>query len=248
MISNIDVATSYHRRIELTPRPGGIVGEMEDHHHHFRVELGVEDDVVVSAEASSPRSPWSTCLTGAQGVSMLIGRHLTEAADRGWWYDNKANTCTHVSDLSQLAVQHAFDGEPCRYDIWMFPVDQPDRRICLLRNGVEVFDWELHGDSITSGDLTGTSLEGRELAVRVAELYGDSTVEPAMVLRRAASIGLATAMNLDAYVVAGDIRTPDSACYTYRPEVAFTARRRVGASRPWAGGPTHVSIPPPTAR
>jgi hypothetical protein len=179
---------------------------------------------------------------------MLIGLPLADAGDRMFWQENKSTNCTHVSDLGQLTVAHALDTEPTRYDMWMFPVDSPRRQIALTKNDLELFDWELQGETIVAGPMAGTTLDGRALTARVVEIYGESAVEPAMALRRAASIGMATSMILDNYALAGDIRTPDASCYTYRPEVAFTAKRRVGASRPWNGGPTRIPVPPPTVR
>src|SRR5262249_41362523 len=61
----------------VTPRPGLVVGALEDAAHHVRVTLEFGEGRVRSATGEAVRLPWATCPGAAAGLAQLQGTTLT---------------------------------------------------------------------------------------------------------------------------------------------------------------------------
>ena len=66
----------------------------------------------------------------------------------------------------------------------------------------------------------------------MAEGITGDRLEHAVVLRRACHIGRSRGIDLDGFANAADIHDPDGSCFTYRADVAVTARRVRGTMKP----------------
>lgn len=225
--------TVYRRRIEIVPGATGATGEMEDHHHHFRVRIIHDGATVGDVEATGVRAPWDTCATGADAIRSMIGLTIGEAGDPRAWGADRSVHCTHVADLALLTVRHALDVQPLRYDVRIWPAARRHRVAVLEHNGSEVMRWELDGPLIAGpSPWDGVALDRSVFLPWIRAGLDAVGVEQAMILRRAATISIGNAYDLDDFAVAADVHAADETCHTYRHEVALTARRVVGASRP----------------
>ncbi|MHB8464591.1 MAG: DUF2889 domain-containing protein [Acidimicrobiales bacterium] len=221
----------YRRRIDIDPSPTTIGAEMEDHHHHFRVELDHDGAVVTGARASGIRAPWETCSVGGDAIASMIGLTIDDACNPRSWAADRSLHCTHVADLALLAARHARDA-PLRYAVRIWPAARVHRMATLERDGKEVMRWELDGRTVAGpAPWYGISLERDEFLPWIRSTFDAAGVEAAMILRRAASISIGNGFDLDEYATAADVHPADNTCHTYRSEVALTARRTVGSSR-----------------
>jgi Protein of unknown function (DUF2889) len=223
---------TYRRTIDLHPAIGVIEAEVEDYLHHFTVRLTHDGCRVTEATATAVRSPWHSCPVGAAGVRALAGTELAVAGQSRAWVTDRSEHCLHVLDLATVAAAHALDHEPTRYEIVVTPAGGRERVATMRRDGGLLLRWEMDGSTITGpGRFTGVSLErGPFLSWMRAELE-PGEYEPVLVMRRACSIAYSRGIDLDAYAYASDTQPVDASCYTFRPDVAFTARRNRGTAR-----------------
>jgi hypothetical protein len=219
----------YHRRIEMASTPTSIDAEMEDHHHHFRVHLDLKNGVIAKVETTAVRAPWTTCATGAAALERMNGLTIAEATDPRTWGDDRSAHCTHAADLALLAVRHATDAT-CRYDATFTPANAHHRTATLTRDGTEVMRWTLDGAAVTEpfGNLP---LDRHAFLPWIRANLDEEGIEHAMILRRAATIAMGNAFDLDAFATAADVHPADNTCHTYRVEIASIARRNKGSSR-----------------
>ena len=228
---------TYRRRIRITPGPGVVDGEMDDYMHHFTVHIEHDGTHVTAASANGVRTPWETCGIGAAGIAGLAGTRLDDGADLSRWPVPRSSGCLHVGDLGALACAHALTGTAVHYDIAVTPAMAPLRTLILTRDGVERFRWQLEAQTVRAPErYVGLSLERNAFRAWIAQhLDGDGQEdeqEEATVARRAAHISYGRGLELDDYEVAANANTVDDSCYTFRTEVAWSARRNRGASRP----------------
>ena len=203
----------YRRRVTIRPDPGVLDAEMEDFVHHVRLRLEHDGTVVTAAEGIGIRLPWSTCASGAAGAGLLIGTALRDAGDLNTWAADRSTQCVHVADLVRVAAQHAHDDHDTEYEAVVSPAIGAGRRAVLRENGAVVLDWVIDGEVPTLDGLSGLDRE------RVG------------VLRRAVHIAPSRCIDLDTFAVANEVRPADSTCFTFRPNVAVSARRMVGTTR-----------------
>ena len=231
MIPNADRSV-YRRRIDIEPSDAGVTAEMEDHHHHFRVVLQHDGVAFTAATATGIRAPWETCGAGGAAIGALVGITIDDAADPRTWGADRSIHCTHVDDLALLAVRHARGGA-VHYRVRVWPAARAHRTAVLERNGVDVMRWDLDGRVATfveRGDAV--SVDRDEFLPWIRSTLDADGIEQAMILRRATSLAIGNAFDLDDYATAVDVHPADETCHTYRAEIALTARRVRGSSRP----------------
>jgi hypothetical protein len=227
-----DAARSvYRRRIEIEPGAGIVSAELEDHHHHFRVEIEHDGTTIVDARGTGIRAPWDTCDAGSRAVAAMTGLSIATACDPRSWGADRSAQCTHTADVALLAVRHAHDAA-LRYDVRIWPAARTHRLAILERDGHEVMRWELDG-AVIAGPLPWDRLplDRRSFLPWIRAHLDEPGIEQAMIMRRASSIAIGNAFDLDGFAVASDVHPADETCHTYRREVALTARRRTGTSR-----------------
>jgi len=236
-------ADAYRRRIRIvTTEPGVVVSQLEDDFHHFVVTLRHHGEHVVSCEATSHRWPWSTCPDAAGPLRALAGMPLAErftAAAR--WTDPKQN-CTHQFDTACHAITHAASGRDRR----QYDVEVPRRdfatgatRVRLWVDRALSLAWDLTWQGIVDPDPPFDEAPWRGGFMRWADatLPADDA-ERAIVLRRAADIGMGRGMDLDGVPVASELpHSMAGICYTMQPGVVQVALRHRGSIRDFAATP-----------
>ena len=236
-----DLGSGYWRRIRIeTVDDRTVVANMEDDFHRFRVTLEHGDGRVVSLKGEAIRYPWSACPGADALLRRFVGLDLFESCTALAGHDNPKAHCTHMFDLSSLAIPHARAGRAVRqYDA--FIPDFVDRRSTptLWRDGDKVLEW--HTDR---GTITGPApFEGVSMTsgfVRWAESALDTeTLEAAMVLRRAWDIGRARGRDLDHMETAAELVPflPPAPCFTFQPDVVDRSKRMRDTARDFSADP-----------
>ena len=235
---NVD---AYRRAVRLMTLPPdddgspGVVADLDDDFHRFRVTLRHDGDRVVSVEGEGLRFPWTTCPDAANPLRTLVGAPLsprpTAAAAHA---DPKAN-CTHMFDLAALAMAHA---GAQRSGTRLYEAEIPRRfdrktRARLWRDRELVLDWMVddHTGIVDTPPYSDAPWQGGFMQWVDANLDADAA-EAAIVLRRAVTIGHGRGMDLDIYDRASDIAPMMIAvCYTFQPPQVEVALRHKGATR-----------------
>jgi hypothetical protein len=235
-------ANAYRRRITVeTVAAGRVVADLEDDFHHFVVTLHHDGSTVTAVDCDSQRWPWSTCPGAAEQLRALGGmplaKRFTAAAA---WTDPKQN-CTHQFDAACHAITHAAWGRERRqYDVEV-PLREHDgeTRVRLWVDGALRLAWQLTWRGIVAPSAPFDAAPWKGGFMR----WADATLEPddaecAIVLRRAADIGMGRAMDLDA-VPRADQLPPmmTGVCHTMQPGVMEHAVRHVGSIRDFSAQP-----------
>jgi hypothetical protein len=231
--------TEYRRRIEVRPSPGVVDAELEDNFHHFALRMGLDGTRIVSVDPTGVRPPWETCVSGASGVRLLHGMDLATASDTRSWRSDPSIHCTHMADLTVIAVAHALDRQPLRYDMLVRPPDAEVRDAWLFVNGVETVEVHLDGAIATGPAVLGAGVDisSATFGAWARANLEPQWIEPYMAFRRALHIGRGAMFDFDSVSVAGDLHHSDSSCFTYRPGVGEHAKRNRGRSITITVGP-----------
>ena len=201
---------------------------LEDDFHHFRVELTVADDHIVTASSASPRRPYTLCPAAGAELQRLVGQRLPGHAHGVTALVDASGQCTHLLDMAGLATALARRGNEGRlYDIEVPVRDAQGRtRATLHRDGLSCLEWDIEGLTITGPKpYVGVELR-RGLARWALTTLPAQEAEAALVLRRAAVISLGKGKPLDQQVHA--IAT--GACFVQQAHRAPAALREVGST------------------
>lgn len=225
----------YRRRIRLVHLgPSHTAGELEDDFHHFRVDLHHDGDTIRRAVGTGIRGPWTTCMTADGPLRAIEGHPLSPRSSAIGDYTPARRNCTHLFDLTGLAVAHATREEAERvYDLEVTDRAGPTatNRVSVWRDGGLVLEWELAaGEIVAPEEWVGVPLRRGFIAWAEAELEPD-LAEAAITLRRVIDISMGRSGDLDRFDVADAVmEIMGPVCHTFQPEVGVRARRLRGSA------------------
>jgi len=209
-------------------------GDLEDDFHRFGVTVHHDGTTVLAVEGDSHRYPWTTCPSAVEPLRRLAGAPLTTALSALGEHGEARQNCTHLFDLSGLAIAHAArDASDVRtYDVAIPDRDGNRTTPELWRDGELVLHWDLAGRTIRGpAPFVDVSLRGGFLAW-AEDAFDADLAEAASVLRRACDISLGRFMDLDVFETAemlGDqVR---GTCHSFQPETMVKAVRVKGQTR-----------------
>jgi hypothetical protein len=237
-------ADAYRRRVlAVSPAPGLVVCDLEDDFHHFRVTLRHDGDRVTAIAAESIRYPWVTCPDAAANLDALVGLPLSHRFTAAGAHADPRRNCTHQFDAAALAVTHAARGAARR----VYDAEVPRRvdwytHVRLWVDGEARLSWQVDRAGLVDPEppFDAAPWEGGFMAWADATLDPE-TAEAAIVLRRAATIGMGRGWPFDDFERASDVHISGSAvCYTMTPGVAEVAWRRQGLIRDFAAHPERM--------
>jgi hypothetical protein len=233
-----------HRQIDLRHQGTGlVVAWIEDDFHHFGVSLEHDGQHITDIRMAAPRTPWVTCPGAAEPLRALIGKPLlTRASDIGQLLDMRQQ-CTHVFDLTGLAMAHAAQQRPDRRYLAIVddrevlgwngrrPLLGPTQAI-LRCNGREVLHWHIDkGRIVAPASCANQSLlEGFRAWSESLEL---DQAEYATIMRRAQLIAGGRTIDHDQHESAGAY-VDDALCYSFQPERSHVAWRNKGSTLDYA--------------
>ena len=202
-------------------------GTLEDHVHHFEVEVSAADGRVASIDGRAVRAPWSLCPGAAGRLGELVGAPvgvLPRPAD-------PAQHCTHLLDVAATAVRFAgLALDARRYDATVDAWDTPMARARLERDDGAALEWEVHRTTIASPPpYEGRSI-GAGFAAWVDATLDDDHAEMALILRRATWMSMVRGIDLDTYERLSELPISPGSCYATQPERIHVAMRNRGSS------------------
>jgi hypothetical protein len=207
---------------------------MEDDFHCFGVTLRHDGDRVVEVVGDGSRYPWTTCPSAVEPLRALAGAPLSTRLSSLGEYAPARQNCTHLFDLSGLAVAHARRGSTGTrtYDVAITDRDGSRTQPELWRDGELLFRWSIAGRRIIGPrPFENVELRGGFIAWAEANLDAD-TAEAASVLRRACDISFGRAIDLDLFVTADMLGEPvRGTCHSFQPGMIDQAVRVMGQTR-----------------
>jgi hypothetical protein len=242
-VPHIDTAppgtSLFRRRIRLVNVDAGrTIGELEDDCHHFRIDLRHDGNRIERADGTYMRGPWTTCALAGEPLRAVEGRPLAARASAiGDYADARAN-CTHMFDLTGLAMAQARRAVRERqYDLvvtdWQGPSLQQSATI--WRDGETIVHWDLEQREVSGpADWVGAPL--RNKFIRWAEDHFDADIaEAAIALRRVIDIAVSRTGDLDRFERAEGMTSSVmmGRCMTYSPQYVPLAIRVKGSARNW---------------
>src|SRR3954453_19153948 len=99
-------------------------GDMEDDFHRFGIPLHHDGELVTEVVGEGTRYPWTTCPGAVEPLRALSGAPLTTRLSALGEYAPARQNCTHLFDLTGLAVAHAARGNATTR---VYDVAIPDR-------------------------------------------------------------------------------------------------------------------------
>lgn len=244
----------YRRSIRLEATGREVRGELADDFHHFAVVVRHDGDRVVDVAGEDVRVPWTTCPGAIAPLRRMEGATLATPLLDLVRYTAPREQCTHLHDLTCLAIAHASRGGAASASTRRYDVGVPDRvdrkTTCTLsRDGEAMIRWDIAGLRIAdaeppavAGIECGMTIGSRSMRTRLAEEPGTDAAEAAWVLQRAIFIGLGRQHDFErmrtAEAFADVVGT--GACHSFAAERVGDAQRVQGTVRDFTRHPERI--------
>jgi len=219
----------FRRRIRLIAGAGEVRAALEDTGHAMRLVLQHDGERITAITPDFRRFPLDTCPTAAEPLRALVGMPLATPMRRMLGAHDPRAHCTHVYDLTLLAMAHALRGGVRQYDVEV-PDEHPGPVWSrVLRDGVDVHRWQTFEQRITAPE----PLAGRPLlkgfSLWANEHFGadPEALEAAVVFSKGYMVSTVRRFDMDAHVgvPAMQFTMMHGACYSYsHPAVARAVR------------------------
>lgn len=155
----------YRRRIRLIAEGNSVIGELEDTMHGFRSCVEHDGECVTTVTGDAIRYPLSSCPGALEPLQELVGVSIQSTAEEINRQGNPFGNCTHLYDLSILAVAQArrltlnTDLGDYQYDVEVHDETEAGSRATVSLNGERIHDWLTQRFQIVEpGPLAGNTL------------------------------------------------------------------------------------------
>lgn len=175
----------FRRRIRLDGEAGVVRAALEDNLHGMRCAVFHDGERVIDIQSESLRVPFNTCGGAITPLRALIGQSIERSERELGQHAVPRRNCTHLLDLTLLAIAHAARGIGVRqYDVAVTDeTEQQGSRATVHRDGVLIHEWLIReslfveparwaGQAVLSGfaKWAGAAYSGDELeAARVLQ-------------------------------------------------------------------------------
>ncbi len=229
----------YRRRILLQKTTSGVRAELEDVTHAFRLFLAHDGATVTEVMAEPLRYPFDTCPAAVEKLHPLIGRALDVDASSLRALLDPGQNCTHLYDLTLLAMAHAVREADSRlYDITVPDDSGGGVEIEVACDGVPVHRWTVREHQlIQPSPHAGMTLQ-KGFYRWACAAFADDSLEAAQVLQRGyfvAQVRRQDYMRAGGRPATAD-NMPDGACYSYNKGVVEKAVHTHGMARDFSTG------------
>lgn len=232
----------FRRRIRLTRSGQQVDAELEDDCHGFRVRLEHDGCRVTAVSGDALRVPLNTCAGALKPLQALIGIALdAQAADIVARVAPRSN-CTHLYDLSLLALAHVSQAEPVRvYEIEVVDQEQDSglARAEVFLNGESIHRWHLARMAIVEPEVHAGRPVLRGFSAWANVAFAGQELEAAMVLSR--GVFVACSRMFDMSNIGGQPALNHTnmlgACYSYSQGVVEYAIRNHDTVRDFSDTP-----------
>ena len=205
--------------------------DLEDTNHAFRLVLRHDNERITAIEPEFVRHPFTTCPESGRYLANLIGRPLDQAPDVRRALETRFS-CTHVTDMTALALAHVGDaGLERRYDVAVDDEREARTRARVACDGQFVHDWTIVRHSVEAPE----ALAGRPMMqgfhAWAREAFSGLPLEAAFTLQRGYFVAQARRYDPTPerdYPARGD-GLPDGVCYSYSAPAVERAERIEGS-------------------
>lgn len=233
----------FRRRIRLTrtqdaPLCGEVHGALEDCNHGFQSTVQFSDGVVTAIQPRFMRIPFTTCDGAWKPLQTLIGVPITATTAELLSLSPPLSNCTHLHDLTLLAITHAGRQEwEVQYDVEVTDAVNgiSDLRVWRSVDGgarLLIHHWQSNNYLVSSPE----ALKDKPLFFGFSrwanELFQGIDNEAAFILQKGNLVSIGRMLDVDG--MAGS-RAKDendrTACFTYSPENSSNAYRLANTVR-----------------
>lgn len=181
----------FRRSIRLTGSEGKVQAELEDCAHGFRSTVYHDGKTVTNVEIEALRVPLNTCGGAAEPLKQLIGVDVNATAVQINQILNPKANCTHLLDLSILAIAHIKRGNSVRqYDVAVPDASNSPQLSTVVCDGKQVLQWLIgQGQVVEPTDLVGKPLL-KGFANWAGKYFSGDEQEAAFVLQKGYFVAL----------------------------------------------------------
>ena len=232
------------RDIVIAASTGSVFAHLSDPFHELKCRIIHDGRTVTAIEGEAVRIPTSACPAAAGMLADLVGTRLGLPIRELYRGHNAGEHCTHLFDLSVVAIRHAFLPPSAT----LYEATVPDETdspvvVSIRRNGVVVHAWEVLGGQIVSPARYRGNTLGRGFATWAAANFDNADLEAATILARTWLIAIGRRYLTEGS--AGQSITQNGEmigrCFAYSPKRAATAVFTEGQRRD-APAPLRQSI------
>jgi hypothetical protein len=232
----------FRRRIRLARSGQQVCAELEDDCHGFRVMLEHDGSRVTAVAGEALRVPLNTCAGALKPLQALVGVALDAPVASIVASVPPRGNCTHLFDLSLLALAHVSQPAPVRvYDVEV--VDQAQEggpaRAEVFLNGESIHRWQLARMAIVEPEVHAGRPVLRGFSAWANEAFAGRELEAAMVLSR--GVFVACSRMFDMSEIGGQPALNHTnmlgACYSYSEGVVEHAIRNHDTVRDFSDTP-----------
>ena len=225
-------APPFRRAILIDHRQGVVQADLEDDFHRFGVTLTHDGETIVGVEGRAGRFPWLTCAEAPGALVALIGARVSRDATAIFRLTDPRLQCTHLFELSALAIAEAARGEgQTLLEAEVEDLAEGGRTARVFRDGALAMEWRIENDII----VAPAAYAGRKPSDFNSRTIADAPPDLApilLIMRRVAGLAMARRFDVDAFGSAAEMsRSP--ACFSLQPANAPRARRMTGSIRVW---------------
>jgi hypothetical protein len=230
----------FRRRIRLVGSAQRVSAGLEDNYHAMACSIEHDGSVVTAVDARLSRIPMSTCPGAAEPIRALVGQSLTSDLLAIYRRNSPQLNCTHLFDLTSLAITHAHRGTDSRqYDVEIADERGTPAAATVRRDSALIHAWQSVGGKITAPE----PLMGRPTVAGflrwAAHTFAGEELEAAMVLHRGYFVANARRfITDDAWVLEpAQELTMRGVCHTYQPGTVEQAVRLRRVARDFSHRP-----------
>jgi len=223
----------FRRCVRIRVTEGQVNVDLEDTNHAFRLALRHDGARITAVEPEFVRHPFTTCPESGPYVASLVGRALDQATDVRRALETRFS-CTHVTDMTALALAHAADvGVERLYEVAVEDERDGRTRARVGCDGRAVHDWTIARHAVLEpGALVGRPMmQGFHAWARAA--FSGLPLEAAFVLQRGYFVAQARRYDPTPerdHPARGD-GLADGVCYSYSTPAVERAERIEGSRR-----------------
>ncbi len=223
----------FRRRLRLQGESDRVVAEVEDCNHGFRSIVYHDGEQVTRIETQAIRTPFSTCDGAMSLIQGFVGVNIHDGLKEITRGFNPKSNCTHLYDLTVLAIQHCHRGENTRqFDIAVpDEYDGPTEATITLNQNI-LLRWQVSQWVLQNPEFKGVSL-ARGFGEWASSYYQGDERDAAFILQKGYLVSNARKFDMGKLqgTLISDYEHMLGACYTYTPGVVENAYRTMSNTR-----------------
>jgi hypothetical protein len=229
----------YRRRIRLEGSPGQVRAAIEDSYHGMRCTVYHDGRIITNIEADLPRIPLSTCGGAAEPIKTLIGLPLDMPLRDISRHGNPRRNCTHLFDLTLLAIAHARRGECVRqYDVIIEDETEQPAVATVWLNDQLLHQWQISRSVFVGPEPLAGRRVLKGFMAWAETYYSGDQLEAARVLQKGYFVARVRRYDIKSLAGLPGLHETDmlGSCYSYSPGVVENAVR-TGSERDFSETP-----------